>query len=383
MGGTLAGMLTALPGLCFAVFGLLANRVSAWAGQVGALAIAAALTTIGLTLRVLTGSWVLFLLLSVVALAGMAAGNVVLPALIKKVFPRHSDAMATTYTTFLAVGATAPTLLSAALQRWGNAILSPGEGWRISLGVWSAIACLALILWVLAYAISPGLRRGGRVRRDLTRTEPTQPTTAHRTDRKRSIWRSRTAVSLMFFFGLQSMQAYIQFGWVPAAFRAGGLTEGQAGMMLAIIAMGGIPGGLIMPTVAARSKPRTMKAWIILFSVLLALGYLGVAFLPTTLPWLWAVCLSISGFCFPTALALIISKTSNPLVTGRVSGFVQPVGYVLAALGPFLVGSAWQVVGDWPPIFLVLSLGAIPLAASGIIAVSGRKVDVELGLVAP
>lgn len=30
---------------------------------------------------------------------------------------------------------------------------------------------------------------------------------------RQKIWKSKTAVALMFFFGFQSMQAYIQFGW--------------------------------------------------------------------------------------------------------------------------------------------------------------------------
>ena len=182
----------------------------------------------------------------------------------------------------------------------------------------------------------------------------------------------------MFFFGLQSMQAYIQFGWVSVAYRAGGLDPTSAGMMMSIIALGGIPGGLLMPSLVSRG--RGVRGLIILFGALLSVGYLGIAFLPTTLPWLWATCLSVSGFCFPTALALIIGKTNHPSVTATLSGFVQPVGYLLAALGPFVVGITFGAMGSPVPILIVLALTSVPMSAAGIIAVRGGTVDEQLKL---
>lgn len=363
VGGAMGGLLTALPGIAFAAFGLVSNRFTAWVGLIGAVLISVALSGIGLLSRALVPSWWFFLLFTTLALAGMAIGNVVLPALIKKEFSRHSTQMATAYIAFLAVGSTAPALLSPFLLRQGETILSPGQGWRLALGVWSLISFLALALWIPIWV------RGRRATRKL-------PTPSVRTKAPSyPVWRSRTALYLMLFFGLQSMQAYVQFGWVPAAYRAGGLDAPQAGLMVGIIALGGVPGGLIMPSVVARSRPRTLEVWIVAFSLLLATGYLGIALAPTTLPWLWAVCLAIAGFCFPTSLALIITKTTDPHVTAAVSGFVQPVGYVLAALGPFLVGFALQMVGVWPPILFVLASMAIPLAITGVLAVRGSAVD--------
>ncbi len=364
MSGTTAGVLTALPGICFAVVGLLSNRLTTWTGIAGALVIATFVSTLGLVSRALTDSWVVFLLFSAIALSGMAIGNVVLPALIKKEFPRRAAQMATAYTTFLAVGATVPTFLTPVLATSGDARLGVGEGWRLAIGTWGSISLVAFALWLLLYIRD----------RQLRQKESPLPS-AGRTGRP-AVWRSRTAVALMFFFGLQSMQAYIQFGWAPAAYRAGGLDPTAAGLMLSIIALGGIPGGLLMPMLVARG--RGLSGLIVLFGSLLAVGYLGIAFLPTTLPWLWAICLSISGFCFPTALTLIIEKTDDATTTAAVSGFVQPIGYLLAAVGPLLVGVIFGALGNWIPILLVLALTAIPMTLAGIIAVRGRNVDHEL-----
>ncbi|WP_182141482.1 MFS transporter [Schaalia sp. JY-X169] len=237
-------------------------------------------------------------------------------------------------------------------------------GWRAAIGVWAAISLVAFALWLYLYLRDASLRK----------KEHPQLVGGHAGRQK--IWKSKTAVALMFFFGLQSMQAYIQFGWAPVAYRAGGLDATSAGIMISIIALGGIPGGLVMPWLVSRG--RGLQSLITVFGALLAIGYLGIAFLPTTLPWLWALCLSVAGFCFPTALALIIDKTRHASITAALSGFVQPVGYLLAAVGPFLVGITFGAIGNWEPILIVLALTAVPMSAAGIVAVRGGTVDEQL-----
>lgn len=358
---TSAGFLTSLPGLCFALVGLVANRFTAATGMVGALVIAAGLAVAGLVLRAATNSWQLFILFSLLALAGAAIGNVVLPAFIKAEFPRRAAPMATAYTTALAVGSTVPMFMSAIILRQADAVW-PGDGWRFALGVWAGLAVLSLLLWLLLYIRVPHLRL--------------KPSRTRRATPLRALFRSRTAVALMFFFGLQSMHAYIQFGWLPSAYRAGGLSVDAAAWMSTIISLGGVPGGLIMPPIVARR--RMLRPAIASFGVLLVVGYVGIAFAATTLPWVWALCLAVAGFCFPTALALIIERTKDPSVTAAVSGFVQPVGYLLAALGPLLVGTAFGAIEAWPPILLALAGTSVLLVAAGWVASGKRYIDQEL-----
>lgn len=358
MSASLAGVLTALPGLVFAIAGMTANRVVAYLSPVSALAVACGAIALGSVLRALTGSWSLFLLYTLFALAGMAIGNVLVPAFIKSSFPSASAKVATLYTTALAIGATLPTLLAAPLKELG--------GWRLSVGIWSILAAVATILWLLAWK----------------HFRPKD--SAHITSERLKVWallRSSTAVALMLFFGLQSMQAYVQFGWLAEVYRSGGLSASSAAIMLAVISAGGIPGGIIMPTIVARKK--WLPASIVLFSTLLAIGYAGLALSPTTFPWLWAIALSISGFCFPTALALIIERTRNPRVTSAVSGFVQPYGYLLAAAGPLLVGLFYEEIGAWPPILWGLAACAVPMCIAGLVAARPRIIDDSPSIAGP
>lgn len=364
MSDAVAGFLTALPGLCFGLVGLNANRLAPRFGLVGALGQAALLIAVGSVVRVFTGSWQLFLVFSFVALAGMAIGNVLLPAFIKVAYPVRATVMSTVYTTFLAAGAILPTLLARPLERVGAAWLGDVAGWRLAVGAWALLGFASFVLWL-------AVRRRARLPRDAASYG------SGTRMRSRILWRSPTAVALMLFFGVQSMQAYIQFGWLSQMYRDGGLDATSSALMLTIVAAGGVPGGLIMPRVV--SGQRFLRPAVVLFSLLLATGYLGIAFLPTTVPWVWALCLSISGFAFSTALAMIIERTDSPVVTGAVSAFVQPNGYFLAALGPLLVGVAYQLVGSWTPILVVLASTSIVMGWAGLLASRPRVIDGEVG----
>ena len=151
-----------------------------------------------------------------------------------------------------------------------------------------------------------------------------------------SLWRSPTAVFLTMFFALQSMNAYLQMGWMPQMYVDAGVSRDTASVALSLVGALNILGGLLMPTIIDRA--RSLAPFPLVFAVLTAAGYLGILLAPTTTPLLWAFLLGIGGFCFPTAIALIPARSRSPLVTARLSGFVQPMGYFLAGLGPFAIG---------------------------------------------
>ena len=350
-----AGILTALPGLAFAVVGALAVAVSRKAGINGSIVLALALVASGLLARALMGNAVLFMVLTLVAFAGMAVGNILVPAFIKRHGGRHLAALNSIYGTTLALGATLPLLLGGVLSGAG------GTDWRLSLGVWGAVAGAAFIPWAVL-----ALRAG----RDPVAAAPRGKGT------RAGMRSSRTAVALSVFFGVQSMHAYVQLGWAAQIYRDAGLDQAQAGLMAAIIAALGIPGGLLMPVLVARS-PR-LQAYIAALGVSMAAGYTGLLVAPGTLPWLWALLLGIGSFAFPTALALITGRSREPRVTARLSGFIQPVGYLLAAMGPFAVGALHDVSGSWTLPLALLIASAVVMVGAGIRAAAPRYVDDEL-----
>lgn len=356
-----AGILTALPCFSFALVGMAANRLVPNFGLVGALLLASAFITLGIIIRVLTSSWQIFLVFSFLALAGMAIGNILLPTFIKVAFPTGTARMSTVYTTMLATGAILPTIFASPLNDIGNSVFGSGQGWHLGVGVWAVLGLIALLVWVTV------LTRGRMPRVGLL-SQATIPF--------RRLARSPMVLGLTFFFGTQSMQAYVQFGWTAQMYRDGGLSQGTSALMVTIIACGGIPAGLLMPQIVARRKG--LRPLIALYSALLAVGYLGIAFAPTTLPWLWALSLSISGFCFPVALALIIDRTREPEVTSAVSAFVQSFGYLIAGLGPLLIGVAYQIIQDWQPILITLAATSLVMLTAGMVASRPSVIDDQI-----
>ncbi|GAB2506563.1 putative transporter YycB [Corynebacterium atrinae] len=354
-GGTIAGIITAIPGLLFALFGLVAVPVATRLGLTRTLCLGMALTLLGLALRPWIGTISLFILLTACVGVGIALGNVLLPAWIKNHGGRHIVALMTIYGSVLG--------LSGAL---GPLTALWGFDFRWALVLWVIPAAVQLLVWlVFLPKVGRDVPRSGAV--DLSEAGRAKPI---------SLWRAPTAVYLMFFFGLQSMNAYIQMGWLPKILVDSGASTNAASVALAITAGCGILGGLVMPVVIDRW--RNIQWLPILFAVLMALGYLGLWWDATAAPLVWSVLLGVGGFSFPMAIALIPARSRVPMVTARLSGFVQPVGYLIAAVGPFAVGMAREALGGWDLILPVLAALCALMGAAGFRAARRGFIDDEL-----
>lgn len=353
MSSTVAGAITGLPGLCFFVFGAAAVAFGRRVGMTAGIAIGLVAAAAGQLLRVLTDSETLFLLFTVLALAGMAVGNVLVPAWIKA--HGHAVTLMTIYGTGLVVGGTLGAGLTAPMAE-------AGRGWQDGLGIWGIAVLVAVPLW--AFLAVRERRRTG----EHSPSGPPAPTGR--------ITRSPTAVALAVLFGVQSMHAYVQFGWLPQIYRDAGLSASYAGFLQALVAAVGIGGALLMPTIIDRG--RGLPALMVSFGTAMTMGYAGLFVAPATTPWAWAFLLGYACLAFPTAIALIAARTRHPAVTAQLSGFVQPVGYALAALGPFLVGLLHQATGSWQLVLVLLAVTAIPFTWAGLLVARPSFVDDEI-----
>jgi CP family cyanate transporter-like MFS transporter len=86
-----------------------------------------------------------------------------------------------------------------------------------------------------------------------------------------------------------------------------------------------------------------------------AAGFVGLAFAPTTLTWLWVVLVGIGSIMFPLSLVLINLRSRSHEASAALSGFVQSVGYTVAALGPFAVVFVRELSGGWVVPLLLLA----------------------------
>ncbi|HET8600006.1 MAG TPA: MFS transporter [Segeticoccus sp.] len=357
MSAPVAGVMTALPGLCFAIAGALAIALARRTGLTGGITLGVVAIVVGLVLRSLVGAVWLFLVLSVVALAGMAVGNVLVPAWIKRHAGDRDGLLMTLYSAGLTLGGSIGSLFAAPMAA------QVAGGWRSALGVWALFALVALAPWVVI------------TRRELRETADHRAPSEGPAAR---LIRSRTAWALCLYFGVQATNAYIQFGWLPQIYRDAGLSAETAGVLTSVVAGLGVVGGLLMPGLVSRS-PNLSWAMLVLGAIMAA-GYLGLLVAPASHPWVWAIMLGVAGWTFPAAITMVTARTRDPHVTGQLSAFVQPAGYLFAAIGPLVVGVIHSATGNWHLVIILLALSAIPMTAAGLLIARPRYVDEEIAL---
>ncbi|HEX5403490.1 MAG TPA: MFS transporter, partial [Pseudonocardiaceae bacterium] len=224
-------------------------------------------------------------------------------------------------------------------------------GWRPALGEWGLLAALGTIGWLLA------ARHGRHPEPTMT---PTMTTTTTDTpvplpEPAGPMLRSRLAWAVTAFFGLQAMFAYAVMGWAPQVLMTGGVSRGEAGAMLAMMSVIGVPLSLLIAPVAARQ--RSQSGWLAGISAVGAIGVVGLLIAPNAAPWLWAVALGIGMGVFPIAVAIITLRTRTSADTRRLSTMSQGIGYLLAAVGPLLFGILRGATGSWTASLLVVLVG--------------------------
>jgi CP family cyanate transporter-like MFS transporter len=348
MSAATAGVLTSLPVLAFACFGALAPAAARVAGVHRVTFVALLALVLGLFTRSLAGNQVVFLVLTMLALAGMAMANVLLPSLVKLHFPDSVGRVTGLYTTALAIGLTASLVLTVPIS-------DAFGGWRSGLGSWALMALMAALPWVLL------------VRHD--RALEVQQRAAGFAD----VARTPLGLAMAGFFGLQSLQAYVVFGWFATLWRDNGYTATQAGGLLGLLAAVTIPLSLWAPSAVARSAdPRR-----IMLAVMLCypLGYLGLLVAPHGLAVPCAVLVGIGTVTFPIVLVLIGLRSRTAAGTAALSGFTQSVGYLIAVVGPFAIGVLHDATDGWTVPLLVLTALTVPQIAVGLYA--ARPVYVE------
>lgn len=384
---SVAGVLTAMPGFAFAIMGLAAVPIARRFGLSFTLFAGMVAMLVGLAFRPLIGNHLpggmgTFIVLTALVVGGIALLNVLLPAWIKQHAPRRSVVLMSCYSGFLGLsGAVAP--LSAL---W----FSGEDAWRPALGIWALLATAQVVVWILVLTRvgvdKPAKPPVAKPSNSGTESMPTTATAETAVDvdpavvankiASTSLWRSPTAVAMMVLFGLQSSNAYVQMGWLPQMYIDQGVSPGRAAVGLAVLGTVNVIGGVSMPFLVARI--RDLRPVIVVFGVLTTVGYLGVMFAGAVAPEAWAIVLGLGGMCFPTILALLAARTRTPEVTARLSGFVQPYGYLLAGVLPLLIGFVYQATGAWTLILTVMALTGVGMSALGYRAGKNVFIDDEL-----
>lgn len=373
MSGSVAGLLTSVPPLCFAVFGVTAPRLARRFGAGAVVCAGMVAITTGLLIRPYTGSTPGFLAASALALMGIAVSNVLMPVIVKRWFPDRVGSMTGLYSMALALGTSAAAAVTVPVTE------ALGGNWQSGLTVWAGLAAAAVLPWIpLVRHRGPAPaepRPTGSVHARVEGDGPVRHVHARVEPPALRITRSRTAWALAVFFGLQATAAYITMGWMAQIFRDAGVPAGTAGLLLAVTMVMGVPLAFVIPRVATR-LPRQGPIVIALGVCGLA-GYAGLYLAPAAGAWAWAVLLGVSNCAFPLALTMVGMRARTGAGVAQLSAFAQSTGYLISIPGPLLVGVLYQHSGGWGlPIALMIGL-MIPQMAVGVLAGRDRTVEEE------
>jgi CP family cyanate transporter-like MFS transporter len=326
-----AGLLTTLPLLAFALLSPAAPRLARGLGMervlLGSLLVLAA----GIVLRS-AGTVAALLVGTAVLGAAITVGNVLLPGLVKQEFPDRAGLLTSAYSTTLGISAT--------LAAGASFPVAQLTGWRGSLALWAVPALLATFAWL------PQLGRSERPGNSFTNTSRNVG----------NLWRSALAWQVTLFMGLQSLGYYVMLTWLPEILQEDGTSAARAGWMLALSQAVAIPSMFLAPVIAGR---RSSQRGIVMAAVSLSgAGTLGLLLFGDTAAVLWAVLLGLGqGALFSLALTFFALRAPDSEHAAALSGMAQSVGYLLAAGGPFLFGVLRDATHAWKiPLVLLLAV---------------------------
>lgn len=337
-------LLTAIPVLCMGLFALGTPRVTKVFGREQAIFWMVALISGATILRAYGESWFILLVSTVVIGVGIAVGQTILPSIVKTYFP-ESVAFATgLYTASLAIGAALASGLTVFLQTvFGS--------WTWALAAWGLLGIIGLIAWFPVMNVGASRTQSGPdVRDDSSSSLPLRNAMA---------WRAT------IFLGITANFFFIGITWIPARYVALGWPEGRGGILLTVFILAGLIGMFSISAFGDRTLDR--RPWIASMGVFVLVGTAAIGIVPTQFPWLFVAIFGIgSGGLFTLALMLPTDFAVDTHATVRLSTMVFAGGYLLAGIGPYVIGFFLDIGISYGNVFVGMAFGAIALGVLSI-----------------
>ena len=350
VGAELIGLLAAAPVLCFGLGAFASPWLVSKVGVNHAMLYVLIVLAGASALRMVLG-YPGLLIGTIGAGLSIAIANVLLPTVVRIQFPKRVALVTGAYTTLLAVSAS----LAASIAVPSSNFLG---GWNPALAIWILPAVIAILLWL------PQIRG--------QEAHVAQPAHAA-AEEKAAVMRSPISWAIVGFFGIQSLGFYALLGWMPSALTSIGVSAQDAGNYLGFASAIGIPSGLIISSLLGKYK--SLAWWAAGTSAMTLMGNIVFTLVLQTHDTgaLIFACVLIGlgmSATFPISLSLISSRASTAAQTTQLSAMAQGWGYLLAAVGSFMVGFVANLVGSYALSFLIIT--TLTLIQTGIGFYAGR-----------
>lgn len=346
------GWMTTIPLIGFAVLSPFAPAIARGIGTERTLALSLLIITIGIGLRTVNSVPLLFIGTGLVGIA-IAVSNVLLPSIVKKNFMNRIGLMTGLYSMTMTIFASIAAAISVPLAQ------GAGWGWRNALLVWAAISLIGFFVWL------PLVRSG---RAQAARIN------AAGAERGKNVWTSGLAWKITLFMGFQSFNYYVSVAWLPDILLSKGWSAENAGYMLSLMQLTGIPFNFLIPTIAERLKDQRSAA--IAGALISLAGYAGLLSTHSSVLTISIILMGIGqGICISLALMFIALRAKNATQAAALSGMAQSMGYALAALGPICMGLLHDAVSTWIWPIAALMVSSLVMILSGIGAGRNRYIE--------
>ena len=346
--GAQAGLITTLPLIAFAIISPIAPKLARKFGTETTILGALILIILGLSIRYLPSISTLFLGTAILG-CGIAIGNVLIPSIVKQEFQNQSGLVTGIYSVSMNLTGAIASGVSIPL------IEKLGWTWNQAFSLWIILAALALLAWL------PQLKN--------KKATPE----VNVVDTNNSIWNSSLAWSVSLFMGIQSFIFYVLVAWLPEMLISQGIPSSKSGGMLSLLQLTLLPTTFIIPIIA--EKRPNQKSLVVISFTLFTLGISGLMFSSLAVISLSIIAIGIAGgIAFSLSMMFFNLRTSTPKEAADLSGMAQSIGYILAAVGPFLFGLLHDLTNNWQSSLFLLIGMTIILLFVGLNAGSSKKV---------
>ncbi|KWH49925.1 MFS transporter [Burkholderia anthina] len=336
IGDGAASLLTTIPILLMGLGALSARRLQRLTGIAGGVWLGVALIALACASRV--GAQHAWLLLGSACCAGVGIAMVqaLLPGFVKAHFATRIGGAMGVYSTSIMGGAVLASVVAPfAAVRWG---------WLAALAGWALPAALAALAWPLASRGDDALASGP------VSVSGAQPS------------RSPRAWRLALFFGIATGAYTLVLAWLPPYYTRLGWSPTAAGSLLGGVTFAEVIAGLTVSATIDRLPDRRPALHAAIASLLV--GLLVMLAAPDALGLPAALLLGAGiGALFPLSLIVTVDHAPTPADAASLTGFVQGIGYLIAALFPFAAGIVRQHLADLTPAWIAMACLCIALFA--------------------
>ncbi|WP_449603759.1 CynX/NimT family MFS transporter [Paenibacillus sp. Marseille-Q9583] len=333
-----AGLLMSIPLISFAVMSSLVPKIATRLSNEKTLLLGLVVLLIGICIRSISMTFFIFFGTLLVGV-GIAIGNVLLPVVVKEKFPQKFGLMTSIYSTSMGLFASLASGISIPLAH------DLKLGWDGALIVWGIPTIIAIVVWILLIRLNPAKDHAVKSVRISAK----------------QIWRSPLAWKIALFMGFQSSLFYITMSWLPEILYNYGISRGTAGWLLSFTQIVGVPASFLVPILAGRLRSQVWIAFALGMCSIVGYGglWMGSSY-PIMILSIILIGIALGGN-FPLALSYIGIRARNGNQAAELSGMAQSTGYMLAAIGPILIGYLYDMTQVWtiPLITLIVISGLV------------------------